>query len=92
MLLKLSLNMHEEFQKVIGRVRCIRVNYIAVLKAHSAKYFQILYGILCHPFVLFFFFFLLKESFLGCTTGQAPQCPKSPPLPGFPFSPIKLYS
>lgn len=47
--------MHEAFQNVIGRVRCIKVKNITVLKSHSAKYFQILYGILCHPFVQFFF-------------------------------------
>lgn len=57
MLLKLSVTTHEEFQKVIGRVRCIRVKNIAVLKSHSAKHFQILYGIMCHLFVQFSFFF-----------------------------------
>lgn len=58
MLLKLSLNMHEELQKVIGRFRYISVKNTAILKSHSAKQFQILCGILCHPFVNFFF--LLK--------------------------------
>lgn len=62
MLLKLSLKMDEEFLNVMGRVRCIRVKNIAVLKSHSAKHCQILCGILFHPFVPFslFFFFLLK--------------------------------
>lgn len=63
MLLKLSLNMHEEFQKVIGRLRHIRVKNTAVLESHSAKHFQILYGILCHLFVQIFF--LLKKKLSG---------------------------
>lgn len=74
--------MHEEFQKIIERVRCLMVKYTAVQKSHSAKVFQVLYGILCNS--LCSLIFLKRLSELSYKNHSALNL-LAPQKPDFPF-------
>lgn len=38
---KSSLSMHEEFQKITGRVKCVMMTHTTVQKSHSVKVFRV---------------------------------------------------